>query len=222
MRKIITGFNAKQDQTRGALQSWALHEFAPSLAVRRGVCKLTLNLIDDPPAFLPAPPVNAESPAPYDVVMMMWLDEDAAAFSEASLAAHAGRVHRYVVEEIPERLNPAVSQGRVTPGIKNLPLIICQDRHDDSGRRERWRVHAALAKRIHTGMVSYVRNVVVQVLEADAPAVHGIGEVGFATLEDLQFGLFPKPEDRREFLDDIGGWVKASTAQYATEHVLKW
>jgi hypothetical protein len=138
MRKIITGFSAKQNQTRSALQGWALQE------------------------------------------------------------------------------------GRVTPGIKNLPLIVCQDRHDASARRERWRVHAALAKRIHTGMRSYVRNVVVELLESEAPAVHCIGEAGFATLEDLQFGLFPKPEDRQEFLDDIAGWVKASTAQYATEHVLKW
>jgi hypothetical protein len=222
MRKIITGFNARRDQTRSALQSWALHEFGPSVAVRRGVCKLTLNLSDDPPVFLPPPPANAAAPAAYDVVMMMWLDDDVAAFSDPSLVAHAGRVHSYVVEEIPEKPEVAISQGRATPGIKNLPLIICQDRHDDSARRERWRVHAELARRIHTGMSSYVRNVVVQVLDSDAPAVHGIGEVGFATLEDLQFGLFPKPEDRQEFLDDIGGWVKASTAQYAAEHVLKW
>jgi hypothetical protein len=71
-------------------------------------------------------------------------------------------------------------------------------------------------------MRSYVRNIVVEALESGAPAVHGIGEIGFATPEDLQFGLFPKPEDRQEFLGDIGGWVKSSTAQYAVEHVLKW
>jgi hypothetical protein len=222
MHKIITGFNSMRGHARSAFHDWALHELGPSVAARRGVRKLTLNLVGDPPAFLPPPPANAEAPAAYDVVMMMWLDDDAAAFSETSLAAHAERVHRYLVDEIPEKLEIPPAQGRVTPGIKNLPLIVCQDRHDDSARRERWRVHASLGKRIHTGMRSYVRNVVVESLESGTPAVHGIGEIGFATLEDLQFGLFPKPDDRREFFDDIGGWVKSSTAQYAVEHVLKW
>jgi hypothetical protein len=222
MRKIITGFNAMQDQARSALHGWALHELAPSIAARRGVRRLTLNLVGDPPAFLPPPRANTEAAPAYDVVMMTWLDDDAAIFSEPSLAAHAERVHRYVVDEIPEKLEIPLSQGRVTPGIKNLPLIVCQDRHDDKARRERWRVHASLGKRIHTGMGSYVRNIVVDALESGAPTVHGIGEIGFATLEDLQFGLFPSLEDRQEFLDDIGGWVKSSTAQYAIEHVLKW
>jgi hypothetical protein len=154
MRKIITGFNAMPGQSRSALHGWALQELGASIAPRRGVRRLTLNLVGDPPAFVPRPPANAEAPAAYDVVMMMWLDDDAAIFSEPSLAAHAARVHSYVVDEIPEKLEIPLAQGRVTPG--------------------------------------------------------------------MQFGLFPKPEDRREFLDDIGGWVKASTAQYAVEHVLKW
>lgn len=221
MRKIITGLNAGQQQTRSALQRWVLEELGPGLAARQEVRRLTVNLVGDAPAFLNAPSAQPDAPASYDVVMMMWINDDAAA-AEFAFAGRAARVHRYLVEEIPEKDAIGRSHGRATLGIRNIPLLVCQDRHDDAARRECWRVHAALGKRIHTGMASYVRNIVLESLDREAPVLHGIAEVGFARLEDLQFGLFPRPEDRAAFLEDIRGWVKASTPQYAAEHVLKW
>jgi hypothetical protein len=221
MRKIITGLNAGQSQSRSALHRWVSEELGPGLAARQEVRRLTLNLVGDPPAFLPVPPAQPGAPASYDVLVMMWIEDDAR-IPQLDHGARAARVHSYLVEEILEKSTIERSQGRATPGIKNLPMIVCHDRHDDAARRACWRVHAALGKRIHTGMGNYARNVVLESLEPGAPEVHGIAEVGFARLQDLQFGLFPKPGDREEFLEDIRGWVKASTPQYAAEHVLKW
>lgn len=223
MRKVVTCLSARQNESREAFQSWALHDLAPRLVQVAGVQKLTINLAVDTPAFLSVPPVNPSAPSPYEVVVMTWMEDEASLPADHFPTSRAARVHSYMVEEIVEKAEIPIVQGTITPGIKNLPLIVCQDQHDAPSRRNKWHMHGLLGLRLHTGMKRYVRNIVIENLTpSEGPRIDGIGEVGFPSLHDLQFGLFPKPEDRTAFLEDVASWVKASTVQYAMEHVIKW
>jgi len=74
-------------------------------------------------------------------------------------------------------------------------------------------VHAPLARAHHPGICRYVQNVVVHDLTPDAPAVDGIAELGFATLDDFRERMYDSPEgqaiiaaDVREFIDVAAGW----------------
>jgi len=221
MPKIISALQAHPTESRAAFQARALDDLAPECARIRGVRKLTLNIVQEAPSFMPIPRPNPAAPPVYDAVMMAWLNEDAFSAYEAQFSGFPGIAHHYLVDEIVERDELPLVQGKMTEGIKNIPLIVAQKQHGDAARREKWKAHGELGLRIHTGMRRYVRNIVDKALTPNAPLVHGIGEVCFPTIADLQFGQFPKPEDRQAFLDDIAGWVEASTSHYATEKVLE-
>ena len=222
MPKIISNLKADPTESRSAFQARVLNDLAPECAGISGVRKLTLNMVQEPPSFIPIPRPNPAAPPVYDAVLMAWLNEDAFSAYEAQFSGLPVTAHHYLVDEIVERDEIPLVQGQVTGGIKNIPLIVAQNQHGDAALREKWRVHGELGLRIHNGMRRYVRNIVVRTLASNVPLVHGIGEVCFLTLDDLQFRQFPKPEDRQAFLEDIAGWGEASTSHYAKEYVLNW
>ncbi len=74
-------------------------------------------------------------------------------------------------------------------------------------------VHARLARRHHPGICRYVQNVVVHPLTPGAPAVDGIAELGFRSLDDLRDRMYDSPADQatiaadvRSFIDVEAGW----------------
>jgi uncharacterized protein (TIGR02118 family) len=79
---------------------------------------------------------------------------------------------------------------------------------------EHWTtVHAPLARRHHPGIARYVQNVVVDALTPGAPAVDGIAELGFRSVEDLRDRMYDSPAgqaaiaaDVRAFIDVPAGW----------------
>jgi hypothetical protein len=222
MAKLISALKAHPTESRTGFQGRVSDDLAPRCAGLAGVKKLTLNIVGEAPSFVTLPPPNPMAPPASDAIMMAWLNERAFSDYESEFFEFAGTVHHYLVDEIIARDEIPLVQGQMTEGIKNIPFIVAQKQHDDAARRDKWRVHAELGLRIHTGMRRYVRNIVKEALTADAALVHAIGEVCFPTLDDLRYRQFPNPEDRQAFLDDIAGWVEASTSHYAKEYVLKW
>jgi hypothetical protein len=222
MAKLISALKAHPSQSRAAFQGRVSDDLAPRCAGLAGVEKLTLNIVGKAPSFITLPPAKSMAPPAYDAIMMAWLNERAFSEYEAEFLEFAGTVHHYVVDEIIERDELPLLQGQMTEGIKNISFIVAQKQHHDAARRNKWQMHAELGLRIHTGMRRYVRNIVKEALTPDAALVHGIAEVCFPSLDDLQYRQFPNTEDRQAFLDDIAGWVEASTSHYANERVLKW
>ncbi len=222
MAKLISALKPLTTESRAAFQERVSDDLAPRCAGLTGVKKLTLNLVGEAPSFITIPPPKSMAPPAYDAIMMAWLNDEAVCAYESEIFEFAGTAHHYLVDAIIARDELTLTQGQMTEGIKNISFIVAQKQHDDAARRNKWRVHAELGLRIHTGMRRYVRNIVKKALTHNAALVHGIGEVCFPTLDDLEFRQFPTPEDRQAFLDDIAGWVQASTSHYAKEYVLKW
>jgi hypothetical protein len=220
--KIISALKAQPTENRAAFQARVADNLAPRCAGMSWVGKLALNIVGEAPAFVSLPPPNPMAPPAYDAILMAWLDEDSVSRYQSEFVTFVGVAHHYLVDEIIERDELTLVQGQPTEGVKNISFVVAQKQHGDATRRDKWRVHAKLGLRIHTGMRRYVRNIVDKALTPGAALVHGIGEVCFPTLGDLEFRQFPNPGDRQAFLDDIGGWVEASTSHYATEHLLKW
>jgi hypothetical protein len=183
----------------------------PALLASGDIERLVVNLVAAGSAKAAA---GAPLCDPFDIVVEMWGDAAGQPF--------AGAAGHWLVEEITEKDDLPRVEGQVTPGIRSLPFVLFKDHLDAQGRRDRWAAHGQVGLRIHTGAARFLRNVVLETIEPASPILHGVTMLNFATVEDMQTGLFPTPEGLAEFLADVADFAAANTGHHAIEHVLRW
>ena len=235
--KFFTLINAAPGQDKKQFREWFLKEHAPMvLEHARGLRRYIVNLVDTPP-----PPVEnmgfvaPEAEAPYDVITEMWFGSPAefkdrtrlygsaanAGAVEKHLSSKAGQTFSYRVTETIEKDEAARSAGQRTAGLKSvIPLFWQSGLSDDEGRNG-WQVHATIALRTHVGMSKYVRNLVEEVLTEGAPPYPAIGELHFATADDMRYGLMPTPHSLEVIAFDTARWLGPVAQHYSSEWVLK-
>jgi hypothetical protein len=235
--KFFTLISAAAGQDKKQFQQWFLREHAPMvLEHARGLKRCIVNLVDtEPPPVENIGFVAPDAPAPYDVITEMWLGSPndfkdraklygSAANTDAvekHLAARAGAVYSYRVTEIIEKDRTAPKAGERTSGLKTvIPLFWKPELPDDDGRNG-WQVHGTIALRTHVGMSKYVRNLVEEVLTEGAPAYQGIGELHFASADDMRYGMFPSPHALEVIAFDTARWLGPVAQHNCSEWVLK-
>lgn len=235
--KFFTLISAAAGQDKKQFQEWFLKQHAPMvLEHARGIQRYIVNLVDtEPPPVENIGFVAPEAEAPYDVITEMWVGspEDfkdrtrlygAAANAgavERHLSSRAGQVFSYRVTENIEKDKTAPKAGQRTAGLKSvIPLFWIPGLSVDDGRNG-WQVHGTIALRTHVGMSKYVRNLVEEVLTEGAPAYTGIGELHFATADDMRYRLMPTPHSLEVIAFDTARWLGPISNHYCSEWVLK-
>jgi hypothetical protein len=235
--KFFTLITARPAEDKKQFRQWFLKEHAPMVLERaRGLQRYIVNLVDtEPPAVENMGFIAPEAPAPYDVITEMWLGSpgdfknrvnlygsaQAADAVDQHLAAKAAAVFSYRVTEIVEKDEAQRIAGQRTAGIKCvIPLYWKPELSVDEGRNG-WQVHGTIALRTHVGMSKYVRNLVEEVLAEAAPAYTGIGELHFASLDDMRYRLMPTPHSLEVIAFDTARWLGPVEQHYCSEWVLK-
>jgi hypothetical protein len=235
--KFFTLISAAAGQDKRQFQQWFLKEHAPLVMERvRGLKRYIVDLADtEPPPVENIGFVAPMAEARHDVITEMWFGSPddfkdriklygSAANADAvekHLAARAGAAFSYRVSEIIEKDKAVLKLGERTAGLKNvIPLFWQPGLPDDDGRNG-WQVHGAIASRTHVGMSKYVRNLVEEVLTPGAPAYQGIGELHFASADDMRYSTFPTPHSLEVIAFDTARWLGPVEQHYCSEWVLK-
>ncbi|HEV3114364.1 MAG TPA: EthD domain-containing protein [Candidatus Binataceae bacterium] len=231
--KFFTLISAAPGQDKSQFQRWFLREHAPMVLENgRGLQRYIVNLVDTQ-----APPVEnigfvaPEVETPYDVITEMWFGSPddfkdriklygSAASADAvekHLLAKAGVVCSYRVSEIIEKDKASLKVGERTAGLKSvIPLFWRPELSVEDGRNG-WQVHATIALRTHVGMSKYVRNLVEETLTQGAPAYTGIGELHFASADDMRYGTMPTPHSLEVIAFDTARWLGPIANHYCSE-----
>ena len=235
--KFITLITAAKGQDPRQFQNWYLKEHAPLVLEHAGrIGRYIVNLVDVAPPEVEGTVAIGQATSPvHNVITEMWLDspEDfkdrtrlygsasAADTVDKHLGSRVAQSFAYRVTEIVEKDRLIVRLGERSPGLKNIiPINWLPGLSVDQGRMG-WQVHGPLALRTHTGMSKYVRNLVEEVLTPGAPAYPGIGELHFATADDMKYGTFPRPGDLEIIAFDTARWLGVTCQHYCSEYVLK-
>jgi hypothetical protein len=235
--KFFTLICAAAGQDKKQFQQWFLKQHAPMVLEHApGLQRYIVNLADtEPPPVENIGFVAPEAEAPYDVITEMWLGspEDfkdrtrlygSVANADAvakHLSSKAGQIFSYRVTENIEKDKTAPKPGQRTDGLKSvIPLFWIPGLSVDDGRNG-WQVHGTIALRTHVGMSKYVRNLVEEVLTAGAPAYTGIGELHFASADDMRYRLMPTPHSLEVIAFDTARWLGPISNHYCSEWVLK-
>src|SRR5262249_43562440 len=116
----------------------------------------------------------------------------------ADVRGFMGGADAYATTEHVQKTRPAGPVGTRTPGVKLVCPIRRRDDMTHAAFVAHWlERHVPLALRHHPGLVQYVTNVVDAPLGADAPPLDGIGELHFASAEDLATKMFAGLESER-------------------------
>lgn len=196
----------KADGAAQALQDSLLTRFGQSLPA--GCLAAAVNVVQ--PAF---------EPAPWDVVLELWLDRrnPAAPFALFGTIPPGTRIATCVVEELVEK-DAGPARGWPTPGIKMIVPWFGRADVTAGEQRRHWDEHVPLANRIHVGVGRYVRNWVEQRSPPDAPPYQGIAMQSFATEADLRERLFDTQENVQVILDDVAEFIADHVALVVVEY----
>ncbi len=179
-----------------------------------------------PPAGCLAAAVNVvqsgAEPAPWDIVIELWLDRrnPAAPFALFGVIPPGTRVATCLVEELVEK-DAGPARGWPTPGIKMIVPWIGRADVPPHEQRRHWDEHVPLANRIHVGVTRYVRNWIEQSTASaplPTPAWQGIAMQLFASEADLRDRLFDRPENVQVILDDVADFIASHDALVVTEY----
>lgn len=235
--KFFTQISAAPGEDKRSFREWFLKQHAPMvLEYAHGLKRYIVNLVDtEPPPVENMGFVAPEAEAPYDVITEMWLGSPGdfkdpvklygsaanASAVEKHLKSKAGRAFSYRVTEIVEKDKAALNAGQRTPGIKSIIPLYWQPGLSDDDGRNGWQVHVTVALRTHVGMSKYVRNLVEEVLTEGAPPYPAIGELHFASADDMRYGLMPVPHSLEVIAFDTARWLGPVAQHYSSEWVLK-
>ena len=235
--KFFTLISASAGQDRRQFQQWYLKEHAPMVLEHvKGAQRYIVNLAD----VTPPPVENMTGLAPevtpaYDVITELWLGSardfrdrarlcGSAASADAvqkHLASRARAAYSYrVTENIEKDLQP-IRAGERSPGLKSIIPIQGRPGQSEDDWRNGWRVHSTIALRTHVGMSKYVRNLVEEILSEGAPEYFGIGELHYATEDDMRYGLFPTPHAMEVIAFDIARWGGPVSQHFSSEWPLR-
>jgi uncharacterized protein (TIGR02118 family) len=140
---------------------------------------------------------------------------------ERDVAGFMGGAAGYVTTEHVQRAaSGAVAPGTRSPGVKLICPLVRRDDMRHAAFVDHWlQQHVPLALQHHPGMSKYVTNVVESRLVDSAPALDGIAELHFPSLDALRGGMFDSPDGERIIREDIARFIGRTAAYRVAEYV---
>jgi hypothetical protein len=183
-------------------------------------------------------PLNRElEPPPFEVVTEAWFDSfDDFKDPARRYAAPAGRelveddlrhmgakVFDYLIAEtIQWNRTPKPAVGERTPGVKMLGVSRRREEVPNKEVEAMWRRHTIAAAKYHAAATSYIQDGVITALTPDAPVVHGIAELYFPTLEDLEERFYGGTIEGEKAIEaDAKPFLADAIGLYTSEYVLR-
>jgi EthD domain len=183
-------------------------------------------------------PLNREvDPPPFEVVTEMWFDafddfkDPARLYATPASRELIGDDLRqmgaqgfdYLISEtIQWNRTPRPAVGERTPGVKMLAFTRRNENLPNKEVEAMWRRHQIAASKYHAFATSYVQDGVIAGLTAGAPVVHGLAELFFPTLEDLEERFYGGTIAGEEAIyADAKPFVAEAIALYTSEYVLR-
>jgi hypothetical protein len=110
------------------------------------------------------------------------------------------------------------ADGVATPGVKQISLVARRTDLDFGEFVARYRRHADVAKVHHIGCWQYVQNFVAGLASTrPAPAVDGLSELWFRTVDDMVERFYTAPNSPDAVREDTAGFIDfANTRSYLT------
>lgn len=204
---------------RAELADWCLGTLAPALAANAAVQRLIVNLAcENPlPDLYPGESLQGED---FDAVVQAWLPSladwrEAIAPFEAGLAKRVGVRFDYRLSDTTAKADhDGQLAGTPSPGYKLMRgLYFCADLPPAAARRQ-WAHHAELAVQVHVGVARYAQHWVDEVLTPGAPAIGGLSDLHFPSLEAMRERYFDSPRGKREILHDIGHFIAGGSKRF--------
>jgi hypothetical protein len=163
----------------------------------------------------------------YVAAIEYWFEgeEKPAGDSFARAWAQAGCPHlRRWVYRVSERVQLEVTSpigpGK-RPGVKALYVVRRPDGVSNEQATQGWREHAGTARAHHAGMTRYVQNGVVETLTSNAPVVHGIAELRFPSVRDLEKRMYDSEAGRKAIQQEASKLVGEVVPLFTTEYVFQ-
>ena len=239
-KKIISFIACEPGQDRARFRERFLDEFAPRLVVHLPRAeRLVVNLVDVEATIKvrtnTRPPFDVIKP-PYDVVTEMWVESfddfkdpmrrfDTPAgqeYVEDQLKDLGARVYDYLISERTQwNRGPTPKIGERTPGVKALMPSRRIESMAVDNIAQRWLEHRLVAEKHHVGAIRYLQNGVLEALTPSAEVMHGIAELYFPTIKDLEERFFDSPEGERAIAADANRFVASSYHLFCSEYPLK-
>lgn len=221
MYKLIETVEAASPGRAAGLAPHLLTSVAQALAGVGRLERFAINVVDVEPASV------QQAPHSYVAVIEYWFAEELEGVVEALESAWAAapttaalRHWRYhVSERIQLGAHNAAGSGERSPGVKALYLVRRPDGLSNDTATKGWRQHANTARTHHVGMSRYIQNGVIETLSTGAPVIHGIAELSFPTLEDLEQRMYGSNEGREAISREASALVGEVVALYTSEYV---
>jgi hypothetical protein len=218
VRKIVELITA---ESPAEAQRRALASDGPALVQELpAASSLIVNLVDVQTRLTAAAPAH-----PYAATIEATFAEDSAAADAAntweSLFPSGKGRHRYLTgERIQLDYERTWPLGERSPGVKAIYLVRRPEGVSNEQATRGWREHAGTARKHHEGMWKYVQNGVIHPLTVNSPLIHGIAELHFPTLEDLEERMYDSPAGREAIQREANQLVGEAIPLYCSEYVL--
>lgn len=227
MKKTITLLKAMPEVEAEAFARWFFEDFAPRELADLPEAERCVVYV--PTGTRPKPGMDTPKEPPYEIIIEIWSDSDAAAIALPSrlttvLVGFVQELHSYGVEErvMKDTLDPVRGgRGGISPGVSLWTMLRRVHGIDIAEFRRHWSEHAPLAIRVHVGATAYRQNRVNTIFTPGAPEFDGFATLSFDSEEDLRDRLFAKPDDVQDILKDSAEFVGFSLSMTCTEHVIK-
>lgn len=170
-----------------------------------------------PPASLPLDHIIELRPAPGIDPAALW-DAARAAMEDAGAKLIGGFIADEVVQV---DYNRYWRDGEPTPGPKVIWFARKRDDVDHDHFVARWRQHALLVWRIHTGIWRYSQNVVARAFPGAPDGVTGIAVTQYRSVDDFLTRQYPREGDRQEIIDDVSAFTAGAEAYVTRERILR-
>jgi hypothetical protein len=219
--KLIETVEATEGAVSRKVPPYLLTELAHALRRLSGLSRLAVNIAGVEPVLAAPQPAHR-----YVAALEYWFDAppiDATAALDGAwdAAPPPSALNRWryrVSERVQLGSDDSPPTGTRSPGVKALYLVRRPEGLSNEAATQGWRQHADTARTHHVGMTRYIQNGVIESLTPGAPVVHGIAELSFPTLEDLEQRMYGSEEGRqaigREASVLVGEVVTLYTSEY--------
>jgi hypothetical protein len=220
--KLIETVEATANDAADEVALYVLQEVAPGLRRLSGLASLAVNIADIEPAVAPS-----ERPHRYVAAIEYWfakapMDVGAAVDRAWRQATPSLAMHRWLYR-VSERIQLGIHDGRGngerSPGVKALYLVRRPEGLSNEAATRGWRQHSDTARTHHVRMSRYIQNGVIESLTPGAPVVHGIAELSFPTVEDLEQRIYGSQEGRQAIRREASTLVGEVVTLYTSEYV---
>jgi hypothetical protein len=241
-RKVMQFIACEPGRDRAAFREHYLHHHAPLVMQHcPRLLRYVVNLVDIKASIrhrAGLPPLNRElDPPPFEVVTEMWWNgfDDfkdrqrryaspaAAQVLEDDLRSMGATVYDYLIAQTIQwdrTVRPA--PGQRTNSVKAVIFTRRREELPNKDVEALWRNHRIVAEKYHCYATSYIQDGVIAPVTDGAPVVHGLAELYFPTVEDLEERFYGGTiEGEKAIAADAGPFVADAIGLYTGEYVLR-